>query len=155
MSFQYAFNPVNINTFNGSFAAAAQFTNQNDPLSPIEELTTTSSSVAGNSVPELFLSANKITFNESGSTQSVQIWGKNIPMDDRSDFYYEGICSSDDPDGSTWSFAQVENHFTVSNLGVIEKLPSNTQDINFAQEMNNLYLDVAKYLRINTNYSIP
>ena len=155
MSFQYAFNPVNINTFNGSFAVAAQFTNQNDPLSPIEELTTTSASVAGNSVPELFLSANKITFNESGSTQSVQIWGKNIPMDDRSDFYYEGICSSDDPDGSTWSFAQVENHFTVSNLGVIEKLPSNTLDITFAQEMNNLYLDVAKYLRINTNYSIP
>jgi hypothetical protein len=70
MSFQYAFNPVNINTFNGSFTATAQFTNQNDPLSPIEELTTTSASVAGNSVPELFLSANKITFNESGRRRS-------------------------------------------------------------------------------------
>lgn len=60
---EYQFAPTIINTFTGTFTAEAEnFKNAIDPLSPIVALTATSLAVNGNSVPELYLEKDKLTF---------------------------------------------------------------------------------------------
>ncbi len=153
VSSQYDFAPPTINTFYGAFNAAAQFVNANDALSPILSLTATSETVYGNSVPELYLDKSKLTFVENMTYQDVRIWGINIPMPDQGDLRYVGGFM-DDQDDSSSAAAGVSNNFTVGALGVIANTPSNYLRVNFAQFLNNVDVNVAKYLKISRRYWI-
>lgn len=153
VSSQYDFAPPTINTFYGAFNAAAQFVNANEALSPIQSLTATSETVYGNSVPELYLDKSKLTFVENMTYQDVRIWGINIPEADQGDLRYVGGFM-DDQDDSAEAAAGVSNNFTVGALGVITNTPSNYLRVNFAQFLNNVDVNVAKYLKISRRYWI-
>jgi hypothetical protein len=153
VSSQYDFAPKTINTFYGAFNAAAQFVNANEDLSPIQSLTATSATVYGNSVPELYLDKSKLTFVENMTSQNVRIWGINIPLPDQGDLRYVGGFM-DDQDDSAEAAAGVENNFSVGALGVIANDPSNYLRVNFAQFLNNVDVNVAKYLKISRRYWI-
>lgn len=153
VSSQYDFAPKTINTFYGAFNAAAQFINANEDLSPIQSLTATSATVYGNSVPELYLDKSKLTFVQNMTSQDVRIWGINIPLPDQGDLRYVGGFM-DDQDDSSSAAAGVENNFSVGALGVIANTPSNYLRVNFAQFLNNVDVNVAKYLKISRRYRI-
>lgn len=153
VSSQYDFAPKTINTFSGQFSAAAQFVNGSDALSPILALTATSENVYGNSVPELYLDKSKLTFIENMTYQDVRIWGINIPLPDQGDLRYVGGFM-DDQDDSSFAGAGVKNNFSVGALGVIANTPSNYLRVNFAQFLNNVDVNVAKYLKISRRYWI-
>lgn len=153
VSSQYDFAPKTINTFYGAFNAAAQFVNGSDALSPILALTATSENVYGNSVPELYLDKSKLTFIENMTYQDVRIWGINIPLPDQGDLRYVGGFM-DDQDDSSFAGAGVKNNFSVGALGVIANTPSNYLRVNFAQFLNNVDVNVAKYLKISRRYWI-
>lgn len=151
---QYAFNPEKINTFNGNFKATAKFVyGPADLLSPIQALTAETANLTGSSVPELHLNKSKLTFTENMDYQDVKIWGKNIPFDDKADLRYVGGFM-DDQDDSSVANAGVDNHFTIGALGVIEDNSSNYLRVYFAQFLNNVDVNVAKYLKISRRYWI-
>ncbi|OCW94925.1 hypothetical protein A9168_04410 [Macellibacteroides sp. HH-ZS] len=154
-SAQYDFAPATINTFSGPFTAAAAFINHdvNNPLSPIVALTATSENVYGNSVPKVSFDKTKLTFEQNWSYQDIKVTGINIPYTDKGDFRWVGGYM-DDQDDSAEAEAGVENHIAFDNLGKIVS-PSSYIRVHFAQFLNNVDVNVAKYLKISRRYSIP
>ncbi|WP_446785835.1 hypothetical protein [Macellibacteroides fermentans] len=155
VSAQYDFAPAKINTYSGPFTAAAAFINHvvNNPLSPIVALTATSENVYGNSVPKVSFDKTKLTFEENWSYQDIKVTGINIPETDKGDFRWVGGYM-DDQDDSAEAEAGVENHITFDNLGKIIS-PSSYIRVHFAQFLNNVDVNVAKYLKISRKYFIP
>ncbi len=151
---QYGFKPMTINKFNDSFEA--NFTPTADVLNPIKNIPVVTTSVTGNSVPELYLSENKLTFEANLVTpKNVQIWGKNIPKPDSYGFpYYEAAWFTTDQDLSSFSTTAVLNQFQITGLGVIEKNTSNKLVINYAEIVNNIDFNPTVYVKINRHYSM-
>lgn len=153
-SAQYDFAPATINTFSGPFTAAAAFINHdvNNPLSPIVALTATSENVYGNSVPKVSFDKTKLTFEQNWSYQDINVTGINIPYTDKRDFYWVGGFM-DDQDDSAEALAGVENDIHFDALGKITS--SSKIRVHFAQFLNNVDVNVAKYLKISKKYFIP
>lgn len=152
VSSQYDFAPATINTFSGPFTAAAKFVNGSDALSPIFALTATSENVYGNSVPKVSFDKTKLTFEQNWSYQDIKVTGYNIPNPDKGDFRWVGGYM-DDQDDSAEAEAGVENHIAFDNLGKIIS-PSSYIRVHFAQFLNNVDVNVAKYLKISKKYWI-
>lgn len=152
VSAQYDFAPATINTFSGPFTAAAKFVNGSDALSPILALTATSENVYGNSVPKVSFDKTKLTFEQNWSYQDIKVTGYNIPNPDKGDFRWVGGYM-DDQDDSAEAEAGVENHIAFDNLGKIVS-PSSYIRVHFAQFLNNVDVNVAKYLKISRRYWI-
>jgi len=154
LSEDFAFKPMQINLFSGSFDA--DFSVENDLLNPIKNIPVITTSVDGNSVPVLNLSEDKLTFEANIVTpKAVQIWGENIP--NPSSYgkpEYEGAWFTTDQDLSSLSTTAVHNNFSVTGLGVIEKNTSNKLVINYAEIVNNIDFNPTVYVRIKRNYSI-
>nr|WP_321520219.1 hypothetical protein [uncultured Macellibacteroides sp.] len=155
VSDNYVFAPEIIKTFSGTFTAAAKFINANDPLSPIQALTAESQVVNGSSVPELNLSEDKLIFTEgtNWTSKDIQIWGKNIPAGDQGDFRFVG-GHADDQDDSALAEVGVDNEFTIGDLGVIAHNSSNVIEVDFAQFLNNVDINVAKFVKMSRRYRI-
>ncbi|MDD2415084.1 MAG: hypothetical protein PHH72_07625 [Parabacteroides sp.] len=151
----FAFMPTKINLFSGSFDA--DFSVGSDPLNPIKNIPVITTAVDGNSVPVLNLSEDKLTFEANMITpKAVQIWGENIP---NPSLYrkpeYEGAWFTIDQDLSSFSTTAVRNDFSVTGLGVIEKIASNKLVINYAEMVNNIDFNPTVYVKINRGYLVP
>ncbi len=150
----FAFKPMQINLFSGSFDA--DFSVPGELLNPIKNIPVITTAVDGNSVPVLNLSEDKLTFEANIVTpKEVQIWGENIPNPSSyGNPYYEAAWFTTDQDLSSFSTTAVHNNFSVTGLGVIEKNTSNKLVINYAEIVNNIDFNPTVYVKINRNYSM-
>jgi hypothetical protein len=115
-------------------------------------LTATSENVYGNSVPKVSFDKTKLTFEQNWSYQDINVTGINIPFNDNGDFYWVGGFM-DDQDDSAEALAGVENDIHFEALGKITS--SSKIRVHFAQFLNNVDVNVAKYLKISKKYFIP
>jgi len=156
VSDNYVFAPATIGTFSGTFTAAAKFINSIDSLSPIQALTAESQVVNGSSVPELNLSEDKLIFTEgtNWTSKDIQIWGKNIPLADQGDFRFVGGHADDQDDSAAEAHVGVDNEFSIGALGVIAHNSSNVIEVDFAQFLNNVDINVAKFVKLSRRYRV-
>ncbi|MDD3041231.1 hypothetical protein, partial [Bacteroides sp.] len=148
----FAFKPMTIDKIVGSFKAKLSATT--DRLNPIKNIPVVTTAVTGNSVPELYLSENKLTFQTNMVPKTVQIWGKNIP---KPSLYgnpsFEAAWFTTDQDRSSYSETAVNNNqFHVDDLGIIVKNSSNKLVINYAEIVNNIDFNPTVYVKINHRY---
>jgi hypothetical protein len=124
-------------------------------LNPIKNIPVITTAVTGNSVPELYLSENKLTFQTNMVPKTVQIWGKNIPNPSPYGFpNFEAAWFTTDQDMSSYSATAVLNQFQVTGLGVIEENTSNKLVINYAEIVNNIDFNPTVYVKINHHYKM-